>query len=428
VETTDAPHSSSRLSRRSVLKAAALGTLAGPVLSACGGGGGNTLRFYQSKPEVLGYFDEIIAGYEKQQSAIKVVHDSTSSLVASFVRDDPHDLACNNYDLSAGVFVSRDVLSNLAGLPEAQLIDPSVQELVGQYAPNRTETNVIPYSITAAGVIYNKDLFAQHGVNVPTTWTELINACETFKSKGVTPIYATYSGATWTIQQGLFDYVSGSALDVDDFYTKLKAQGTDVASGSEVSFEKNFNAAVDKMLQLAAYSNPDAPSRTYPDGNVAFAQGKAAMYMQGPWAIGEVAKANPKANVGTFALPATDNPQDRKARVNLDLALWIPKGAANPDAARRFLSYLMRPEVMNKYNNDNLAYSPVKNPPAVTDKRIEGLQSYVREGRFYQGAGTYVPSTIPLGNYLQEMVLTKDGSGFLRKLDSDWRRLAQRSV
>jgi raffinose/stachyose/melibiose transport system substrate-binding protein len=108
--------------------------------------------------------------------------------------------------------------------------------------------------------------------------------------------------------------------------------------------------------------------------------------------------------------------------------LWIPKGAANPDAARRFLSYLMKPEVMQKYNNDNLAYSPVKNPPAVTDKRIEGLQSYIREGRFYQGAGTYVPSTIPLGNYLQEMVLTKDGSGFLRKLDSDWRRLAQRSV
>jgi len=88
----------------------------------------------------------------------------------------------------------------------------------------------------------------------------------------------------------------------------------------------------------------------------------------------------------------------------------------------------MKPEVQNKYNGDNLAYSPVKSAPPVTDERIEGLQTYVREGRFYQGAGTYVPPTIPLGNYLQEMVLTKDGDGFLRKLDSDWRRLAQRTV
>jgi raffinose/stachyose/melibiose transport system substrate-binding protein len=418
-----------RPGRRSVLKAAALGAFAAPLLSACGAGGdGTRLRFYQSKPEVLGYFDQIIEDFHRQQSGIEVKHDATGSLVASFVRDAPFDLVCVNYNLDeSGTFVGRGVLSDLAGLPEARRIDPDVQALVGQYASYHDETSVLPYSVTAAGVIYNKDLFAQHGVEVPTTWSELIRACDTFRSKAVTPIYATYQ-APWTISQGLFDYVVGGTLDVAGFFARLKAQGTDVGPDSEVSFQRTFKPAVDKMLQLGAYTNPDAASRDYPDGNAAFAQGKVAMYLQGPWAIGEITKANPDVRMGTFVLPTTEDPADRKARVNIDLALWIPRGAAEPEAAKRFLSYLMTPAVMDKYNGENLAFSPVRNAPAVTDERIVDLEPYVRQARFYQGAGTSIPGIIPLTNYLQELVFTGNGDRFLGKLDDDWRRLAVRSL
>jgi raffinose/stachyose/melibiose transport system substrate-binding protein len=416
-------------SRRSVLKAAALSAFAGPALAACGAAGeGGRLRFYQSKPEVIGYFDQLIADFHQQQSAIRVKHDATGSLVASFVRDAPFDLVCVNYNLDeSGTFVGRGVLSDLAGLPEAQRIDPDVQALVGQYASYRDETSVLPYSVTAAGVIYNKDLFAKHGVEVPTTWSEMLAACETFRSKNVTPIYGTYQ-ATWTISQGLFDYVVGGSVDVADFFTRLKAQGTDVGPDSEVSFQRTLRPAVDKMLQLAAFSNADAASRDYFDGNAAVARGEAAMYLQGPWAVGEISKANPDVPLGTFALPVTDNPEDTKARVNIDLSMWIPRGAARPDEARQFLTYLMTPAVMDRYNAENLAFSPVKNAPRVSDERIAGLEPYVREARFYQGAGTYIPGIIPLINYLQELVFTGDGDRFLRTLDEDWRRLAVRSL
>jgi raffinose/stachyose/melibiose transport system substrate-binding protein len=417
-------------SRRSVLKAAAFGAVAVCApLSGCSSSSGSTttLRFYQSKPEVVGYFDNIVKNFNRSQSKIRVVHESTGSLIATFVRHDPHDLVCNNYTLDAGIFVTRGVLSDLASVPEIKRIDPSVQALVGQYATARESTDVIPYSITAAGVIYNKTLFAQQNIEVPTTWTELIAACKKFKAAGITPIYGTYKD-TWTIQQGLFDYVTGSMFDVAGFYKKLKSQGTDVGADSPVSFEKTFGPAVDKILELGSYSNSDAGSRAYFDGNSAFAAGKVAMYMQGPWGIGEISKANPKAKVGTFALPATDNAADAKCRVNLDLALWIPKGAKHPEEARTFLSYLMSPAVMNKYNLDNLAYSPVKNAPPVKDDRIAGLEPYVRDARFYQGASQYIPQVIPLGNYLQELVLSKNGTTFVRKLDKDWRRLAQRTV
>jgi raffinose/stachyose/melibiose transport system substrate-binding protein len=88
----------------------------------------------------------------------------------------------------------------------------------------------------------------------------------------------------------------------------------------------------------------------------------------------------------------------------------------------------MAPEVLNKYNADNLAFAPTKDAPAMKDERLVGLEPYVKSGKFYQGAGTYVPNVIPIGNYLQAMVLNQDGASALHSLDQDWRRLAQRSV
>lgn len=421
------------LPRRTFLRGTLAGAAAGSaLLTGCGwsgtGSGRTTIRFFQDKPEVLAYFDKLIADFNASQSEVRVVHDSTPvPLVPQFVRGAPPDLACYNYNNDASIFVARGALSDLSGLPAAGRIEPSVQDLVGQYAQYRSQTSVLPYSVTAAGVIYNKDVFDKAGVSIPRTWSELLEACEAFRGRGVVPIVQTFKDL-WTLSLGLFDYVSGGALDVTRFFARLKDLGPDAGPGAEVSFGKDFRDAVEKMLALLKYTNRDAASRGYADGNLAFAQGKAAMYFQGPWAMGEVVKINPKARLGTFALPATDDPDDTKVRVNLDLALWIPNASSKRDAALAFLQYLMRPEVMDAYNAKNLAWSPTRNAPRVTDERIAGLQPYVDAARFYQGASTYFPSGIPLGNYLQGLVLDHNAEGFLTKVDDDWARYAQRNV
>lgn len=422
------PSTSSALSRRTVLKGAlAAALLAGP-LSSCGGSSGATrLRFYQSKPEAVGYFDdEIIAPFNASQDRIRVSHDSTTSLVASLVREDPHDLVCNNYDFTAGTFVARNVLSDLADAPGADRIQPDVQALVGQYASPDKSTNVLPYSVTGAGVVYNKTLFEENGVAVPTTWSELLAVCETFAKTDITPIYMTLRDP-WTIRQGLFDYTVGGAIDVAAFFAELDAAGAEGGTASSVNFRDAFGPMVSQMLELVPFANDDAESRAYFDGNAAFAEGNVAMYLQGPWAIGEISKANPDLAVGAFPLPATEDPADLKARVNLDLALWIPNGASHPDEAREFIAYMMQPEVMFTYNDANLAFSPVIDAPDAQDDRIAGLGSAIVEGRIYQGPATFIPPSIPTENYLQEMVLSGNGERFLTKLDEDWHRLAKRT-
>src|ERR1700722_13312144 len=284
------------LNRRSMMKALGLGAaaIAGPGLVAgCSSSGGATrIVLEETKPEVVPYFDNLVAKYNASQSQVVVSHDSTSSLIAEFVRGDPPDIDCDNYNLTTSIFVSRGVLANLADLPQAQTIDPNIQALVTQYGSYRGETSVLPYSVAAEGVIYNPDLFDKVGVSsVPTTWSEFLAVCEKFKSANITPIYQTY-GDTWTTQQGLFDYTVGGMIDVDAFYRQLNAAGTSLGPDAPVSFEKDFTPACQKMLSLRPYFNANPLTEYYANANTSFAAGQAGMYMQGSWAVGQILTIN----------------------------------------------------------------------------------------------------------------------------------------
>jgi raffinose/stachyose/melibiose transport system substrate-binding protein len=212
-----------------------------------------------------------------------------------------------------------------------------------------------------------------------------------------------------------------------DFFDGLAAEGAEVGPESQVSFAKDFTEPMDRMLELARdYTNPDAESRAYGDGNLAFAQGEAAMYLQGPWALGEIAKTAPDLAVGTFPLPMTDDPDDLAVRVNMDLAAIIPEASRHQDAARDFLEYLYQPEIIEAYNESQLGFAPTKDAPSPSDPRVAGMIPYYDEGRIYQGASVLVPKTIPTFNYAQAMIFGASPEATLRTMDEDWSRLAFR--
>ena len=47
----------------------------------------------------------------------------------------------------------------------------------------------LPYVANAAGVLYNKDMFAEHGWEIPQTWDEFISLCEEIQNEGIHPLY-----------------------------------------------------------------------------------------------------------------------------------------------------------------------------------------------------------------------------------------------
>lgn len=405
---------------------AALG-LAGCATGEGSSGATTSLRFYEQKQEVIAYFDNLLRSFEKARPGVSVVHDSTVAIAPQFVRGNPADVGCFNTNLELARYIKRGVLSDLSDLPSVDRIRPDIGSLSEQYAVYPGRTSVLPYSLAAAGVIYNAQIFEDQGLPVPETWSQFVDVCTALDAAGITPIYAT-DRDTWTLWQGLFDYSVGSLVDTGSFFARMTELGTDVGSDSDVSFEKTFAVPMERAKKISSFFNPDHAVRSYADGNLAFGRGKAAMYLQGPWALSQIALIDENLRIGTFALPVSENPDERQARVNVDLGLYIPESSRHPDEARELVEFLMRPENIDAYNADNLAYSTTKDAPPQSDERMAGLQPYIDDAAFYQGAGTFVPTSIPLGNYLQSATRSGNFDGMLRQLDADWRRVAGRNA
>jgi ABC-type glycerol-3-phosphate transport system substrate-binding protein len=409
------------------LARAAVGVVAVVSMTVgCSTGGPARVSFHLSKPEAIPYFRALVEDYNASQDEVRVVLDTSSNLQAGFLRGNPPDLGLLNYNMEIARFVERGTLTDLSDTEAAQRIRPDLQELVDQYATYPDRTSVLPYSVMAASVIYNQEIFAEHDLEVPQTWDELIEVCEALQDAGVTPFYATFADP-WTIGQGWFDYSVGGSLDTAEFFDELNELGTDVGPDSEVSFEKTMVPPTEQMLFLTEnYINENAAGQGYGDGNSAFAQGQAAMYLQGPWALGEIALTAPDLELGTFPLPMTDDPDDLRVRVNLDLAAWIPEASPNQEAARDFLEYLFQQEVMDEYNAAQLGFGTTVDAAPVTDPRIVGMKEFYDEARVYQGASVQIPLTIPFFNYLQGIVYGTDPQAQMRVVDADWARLALR--
>ena len=55
----------------------------------------------------------------------------------------------------------------------------------------------MPYVANAAGILYNKEMFEEHGWEIPTTWDELMSLCQEIQNAGIKPFYFGFKD-TWT--------------------------------------------------------------------------------------------------------------------------------------------------------------------------------------------------------------------------------------
>ncbi|WP_404436527.1 ABC transporter substrate-binding protein [Microbacterium aerolatum] len=413
------------------LTAGALGlAMVGAALTSCAAGSGaETIRFTFSKREAIEFMTDLVSEYNSSQSDVRVEIDTSGVDVvsASFVRGNPPDIMLGNYNYEIARFVQRCALTDLSDTDAAANIRDDLQPLMDQYGSCEGRTSALPYSVMAASVIYNKEIFDAQGLEVPQTWDELIAVCDRLKAAGIDPFYGTFKD-DWTVGQGWYDYTAGGSVDVIEFFDALAEEGAEVGPDSAVSFQKDFAEPMERMMQLVdGYTNADAASRGYGDGNLAFANGEAAMYLQGPWAFSEIAKTSPDLPLGTFPLPMTDDPADLGVRVNMDLAAMIPEGSRHQEAARDFLEFLYEPQNIEEYNASQLGFTPTKDAPAPDDPRIEGMIEYYDNGQIYQGPSVLVPKTLPIFNYAQAMVLGASTESTLRTMDADWARIAFRA-
>ena len=170
--------------------------------------------------------------------------------------------------------------------------DGSKTDGVAYHPPNGAQ--IIPF------IFYNKAIFEEVGVEVPTTYAEFVEVSQAIKDAGHTPILMC-GAEPWC---GSFPVVALFSADVfgddPDWMKKRKA--------GEVSFsDPEMVAAFQKFQDLvnAGLIDEGGLGTDFATANQAFYDGEAAMYFQGSWFIGYM-EPEVSANTGVFLLPQDD--------------------------------------------------------------------------------------------------------------------------
>jgi len=233
--------------------------------------------------------------------------------------------------------------------PDQTLANMADQEWIGKLS-DEYKTSVstadgtygVPWETAqSGGVLYNKDIYAELGLEVPTTWDEFMANSQKIKDAGKAAAIVQTYGESWTSQLWvLADFFNVTAENPDwaQEYTENK-----VNYSEQPAFQgfANIEAAGKSGL-----FNEDFASATYDEGVKMVAEGTGAQYPMLSFAVANLVQNYPDSldKVGMFPMPG------QSADSN-GLTVWMPSSVyvsksvegAKLDAAKKFMAFMATP-------------------------------------------------------------------------------------
>ncbi|HEY8383275.1 MAG TPA: ABC transporter substrate-binding protein [Microvirga sp.] len=194
----------------------------------------------------------------------------------------------------------------------------------------------VPHSYYQWGFFYRKDLFQKAGITeAPKTWNDFLGACEKLKASGVEPI--TIGSKDLWPTAGWFDYINLRTNGLK-FHQELMG-GTVPYTDTRV---KAVFAKWNELLDKGCFMKNHA-SMSWQDSQAPLFQGKAGMMLMGNFITGNF-PANVANDMDFFRFPEINAGVGKAEDAPMD-ALLVPARAKNKADAKKFLAFVMRPDV-----------------------------------------------------------------------------------
>lgn len=261
------------------------------------------------------------------------------------------------------------------------LVDLTDSAAIANQFPGVTEATQFGkrnYAVTMGvsyftGVYYNKAMFKDKGLKIPTTWSEFVALGETLKAAGITPIgIGGLDG--WPAGLPMQASVQGSYPTVEarkEFAKGLWDQSVSLTD------EKNVQV-LDRMQKLFDFAQPNFTGEAYSAIPAGFVAGKFAMTPDGTWNAPAIAKANPSFEFGYFPLPTSEVAQENaNLSGKIETQLAIPSKSENIDLAKQYLDLLMEPKNYAMWVTAS-GYSSSE-PDVATTPFLVSIQPYTKE-------------------------------------------------
>lgn len=231
------------------------------------------------------------------------------------------------------------------------------------------EQYCVPFNVAYWVMFYNKNVFAEAGVSVPTTWDDLMEVATTLKDKGYTPFLE---------QANVFSFVwfetllAGSDPDLYERLSTGEAKYTDPGVVEVMEVWKS-------MIEDGLMADP-----TTPDPAQEFKDGKLAMMPYGTWNNGELVDQQglvPDEDFGIFAIPNLDPELKETSMVVESGPVCLPKDGVHNDQASKVLEWWVTPAAQKIWTSERKDLSA--NPEAtVGDPLLDPLSGEAAEGKF----------------------------------------------
>ncbi len=280
---------------------------------------------------------------------------------------------------------------------------------------------VVVASTDALGITYNKDLFEEYDLKVPTTYSELTALCDRLLELGITP-FATGFKSAWTAEAFFMDFaeIQCSGTDSEWYNKKMNLETT-------FSEDEAFKDAYEHFWNLKKYFTDDFVGTEWNDALELMATGKAAMVGGGNWAFDGVLSKNPDMHIGMFATPISEDPADTKIVVT-------PAGgnvlfnSDDPDkikAGLLLMEEMYTDEAINHGIELTKQYSTGKHITAELPAAWGDVNAYINDGMSFSRSGidTFTAEYINILrtniiSYLMEETLDIDA--FAAQMDADF--------
>ncbi len=412
-----------RKNRKVVMTSLVAGIMAAAtIMSGCGNGqednGKVTIEIVQYKPEAVKIFEALEQKFNETHDDIELKIDSPNDamtiLKTRFIREDYPDIIGIGGDINYSNFLDSNMLMDISdyegldSIKDAYLAVDKELEFIpmdGVYA--------VPYMANAAGVLYNKDLFDQHGWTIPTTWDEFTALCESIQNAGIQPLYFGFKD-TWTC------LAPWNAISVDLAPSDVCAQ----VNRGETTFTEQYREVAERTKALLQYAQDDPFAYSYNDACTAFARGESAMYVIGSYAVPQIKSVNPDMNIDSFVFPASNNAEENILNSGNDLQFSIMENCPNKEAAYEVLDFLLEDENVQAYIDDQSAV-PCKEGDFVLPTMLSGMSSYIEEGKLADYQDHHYPSEMSVDALIQTFLMDESDNAvdtFLNKFDTDWTR------
>jgi raffinose/stachyose/melibiose transport system substrate-binding protein len=253
----------------------------------------------------------------------------------------------NAFDTSVALYNSKNVMQ-LNGLTGTNNLDEEFSHiskggLAGWSTPDGKVTFGMPVASVMHGVFYNKDIFTQLNLKVPTTMDEFMAALAAVKKDGRYIPLANGTADSWADAVLVYNNMTPA-------FRGGEAGRKALINGTAKFTDPGYVAAFTWMASLAPYLPPNYQGVGYSDGETLFIQGKAAMRLVGSW---EVASIEPAAKFQVGAFPPPPLQAGQKCIVDnlVDMGFMVNSATKNVDQAVKVVKWFGSQEFAQIYTN-----------------------------------------------------------------------------